>query len=252
MAASCIPNQGNVYAFNRNLGIEIIVARGKSASFSTHTHISTLNILLMRSGRIRFFADANERDIKAGDTVIIQPHQAHRLQTADQFSMVTLSLHCSLFAPTRPIEQCRSIQEFLNAMIRFGHLSVLERTAFLQAMEKVSIKSHNSDDSLSRLRQSLEDNPEYSISLDEMAQTAHMEKGHLIRRFKKRYGITPHCFVTQNRIRMARRHLLGNNSLTESALMAGFYDQSHFIRNFKKLHGLTPTEYLLAARPMQA
>lgn len=37
-----------------------------------------------------------------------------------------------------------------------------------------------------------------------------------------------------------------NGSLTDMALITGFYDQSHFINYFRKIIKMTPSKYLIA------
>lgn len=251
MAVSQPSSKGNVFAFDRSTGAEIVISGGDSISYSTHTHVSTLCILLVRDGRIRLFLDSSEHYLEANHAVVIQPHRVHRLQSLGRFTLVTLCLKDTLFTPGMSVKQRNNVKRFLNAMFVDDYLSKQEENTFYELARKVFLSASDSNDSLSLLRKSLEDNPENPVTLDDMAQAAHIEKCHLIRRFKARYGITPHTFITQNRLRKARRHLVCRHSLTESALMSGFYDQSHFIRNFKKLHGITPSDYLRACHPVQ-
>lgn len=251
MPTPCTPRQDNLFVFNRGIGMELVIAAGSSAAFPPHTHVSTLNILLVRKGRIRLRDSAGEQQLHAGDTAIIQPDRAHGLHAAGAFAVLTLSLNRVLYTPQLAAPHRRSVQAFLNALVRSGYLSTRETRLLSSAAGAASLDSREYNDPLSLLRQTLEENPERIFPLDAMAQTAHLDKGHFIRLFKKRYRITPHGFVTQNRLRQARRLLLRSRSLTESALKAGFYDQSHFIRFFKKLHRMTPKEYVRACRPLQ-
>ena len=89
----------------------------------------------------------------------------------------------------------------------------------------------------------IEDNPEVELNINTMSEKTYISKYHLIRQFKKEVGLTPHKFQIQNRVRKAQ-HILNNNySITEAALMTGFYDESHFIRHFKNIMRITPTDY---------
>lgn len=104
------------------------------------------------------------------------------------------------------------------------------------------------------IKKQLEQQPQLSFSLDEMARTVHLSKYHFLRCFKQAFGLTPHQFQLQNRVRQAQRLLPTAQNLTEVALDIGFCDQSHFIRNFEKHLGLTPTAYKAACQslPRQA
>jgi AraC-like DNA-binding protein len=96
---------------------------------------------------------------------------------------------------------------------------------------------------LGRARDYLADNYEQKILLGDLARVAGLTKFHLLRSFTRRYGLTPHAFLTHVRISKARAQLQNGRRLTGVEL--GFYDQSHFIRAFGKIVGTTPTTYAL-------
>jgi AraC-like DNA-binding protein len=83
-----------------------------------------------------------------------------------------------------------------------------------------------------------------TISLDELAQKAQVDRYALIRRFGRRFNTTPHAW--QNMLRMnAAKHLLENAvTIAETALEVGFYDQSHFTKHFKETFGITPKQFI--------
>ena len=61
------------------------------------------------------------------------------------------------------------------------------------------------------------------------------------RSFRATTGMTPHAFVTEHRLMVARDRLLrGDTSVTEIALSVGFSNISHFRRLFRRRYGLTP------------
>ena len=85
---------------------------------------------------------------------------------------------------------------------------------------------------------------EEPISLDMLAQNAHLSKFYFLRLFKKQTGLTPHQYIITQRIYKAKALILQGKSLLESALDSGFNDQSHFIRSFKKIYGYSPKTLL--------
>lgn len=107
-------------------------------------------------------------------------------------------------------------------------------------------KEFEIDDAFASTRDLLESNPENELKLDALSQISCTSKYHFIRQFKKDIGLTPHQFQIQNRIRKAQHLLLQKHTITEVALVIGFYDQSHFNKCFKKIVGITPSEYLQA------
>jgi AraC-like DNA-binding protein len=93
----------------------------------------------------------------------------------------------------------------------------------------------------------MERHAQEAMSLDDVAAHAGLSPSHLIRCFKRQYAITPHGFLTDCRIRRAKRELLLGYPLAEVALRCRFADQAHFQRTFKRLTAATPRQYVLSA-----
>ena len=102
--------------------------------------------------------------------------------------------------------------------------------------------SDNYEDAVTRLndlRKSILENPENIYLIEQMAHDACISPFHMIREFKKAFGLTPHQFQMQCKVRKAQK-LLAEKSASEVTYDAGFYDQSHMDRCFKKVVGLSP------------
>ena len=87
--------------------------------------------------------------------------------------------------------------------------------------------------------------------IEEMAKDAGISPYHMIRKFKKAFGLTPHQFQIQCKVRKAQRLLEQKKSIAEVTYEAGFYDQSHLDRCFQKIVGMTPKEYKEASSPSE-
>jgi AraC family transcriptional regulator len=82
------------------------------------------------------------------------------------------------------------------------------------------------------------------IGLDELATEACLSPFHFSRLFRKATGLSPHRYVTERRVREAKRKLAeGRLSLAEIALDSGFGSQGNFNRIFRKRTGLTPGQF---------
>ena len=68
----------------------------------------------------------------------------------------------------------------------------------------------------------------------------------IVRAFARELGTTPHAYVVQCRVRLARQFLLRGQTLATAAQRAGFADQSHMTRAFVRQFGITPGRYLAA------
>jgi AraC-like DNA-binding protein len=96
------------------------------------------------------------------------------------------------------------------------------------------------DDGLDRVRDRLADSPFDAPTLDELAALAGMGKFRLLRRFRRRFGVTPHDWLVQRRADRARESIRCGASLAEAAAACGFADQSHMTRAFVQRFGFTP------------
>ncbi|THF70928.1 AraC family transcriptional regulator [Deinococcus sp. Arct2-2] len=68
----------------------------------------------------------------------------------------------------------------------------------------------------------------------------------LIRAFNEELGFTPHEYLMLWRTEQARHFIRRGETLAQTALLCGFYDQPHLNRHFKRVYGLTPAQYAFA------
>lgn len=92
----------------------------------------------------------------------------------------------------------------------------------------------------------LRDAPEDPASLSDLASLSGISRFQLLRGFQRETGVTPHAYIVQLRVRLARRLLARGETPAEAALMAGFADQSHLTRAFVRQFGITPGRYQAA------
>jgi AraC family transcriptional regulator len=81
------------------------------------------------------------------------------------------------------------------------------------------------------------------ITLDALAAAVNLSPYHFARAFRATTGMTPHVFVIEHRLMVARDRLLrGDDSVPRVAVSVGFSNISHFRRLFRRRYGLTPAE----------
>lgn len=81
------------------------------------------------------------------------------------------------------------------------------------------------------------------LSLEQVARAIGCSRFTLIRGFRRDYGITPHAFLIDCRIRCGQHALKRGADIAETALSCRFADQAHFQRTFKRLTAATPQQY---------
>lgn len=100
-----------------------------------------------------------------------------------------------------------------------------------------------------RLVEYIEQHLDQPLALGELAQLAALSEYHFARMFSTSFGLPPHRYVLQRRLRRARELLLHSGMpLGEIALACGFASASHFSNRFRQAFGAAPG-LLRAARP---
>jgi AraC-like DNA-binding protein len=82
------------------------------------------------------------------------------------------------------------------------------------------------------------------LHLDALASQIGVSKFHLIRLFKKSFGLTPHQYLIERRLNRALE-LLPKMPVNEVAAAIGFSDASSFGKAFKQKFGITPSLFKL-------
>ena len=90
----------------------------------------------------------------------------------------------------------------------------------------------------------IDENYSESITLDKLAEIAHVNKYYLVHTFSKEYGISPINYLISRRIAESK-HLLSetDHSLSQISHMLGFSSPSYFSQSFRRLEGITPKAY---------
>lgn len=101
---------------------------------------------------------------------------------------------------------------------------------------------------IARARSLIDDDPASAISLADLAQVSGLGRFQLLRGFARAIGLTPHAYLIQRRVELARRLIIEGAALADAAAAAGFSDQSHMTRAFARRYGLTPGAYATARR----
>lgn len=200
----------------KNDRIECVRYKDWRKSYPPHTHTGHMTVGYIEEGRVCMVLNGEAKIYGAGERFQIPPNTLHEIKTVGDecYSMVVLCT--ALEADEIVAEDCARDYE-----------SIVAR--------------------LDELQKSILENPENIYLIEQMAHDACISPFHMIREFKKAFGLTPHQFQMQCKVRKAQK-LLEERPAAEVTFDAGFYDQSHMDRCFKKVVGLSPKEYKRAVK----
>ncbi|WP_171112892.1 MULTISPECIES: AraC family transcriptional regulator [unclassified Streptomyces] len=94
-----------------------------------------------------------------------------------------------------------------------------------------------------RAREVLEARMAEPPSLERLAGELGTSPFALLRAFRESYGMPPHAWLTDARVRRARRLLDAGTAPAEAATLVGFTDQPHLNRHFSRIVGVPPGAY---------
>ncbi|MFJ4966245.1 Transcriptional activator NphR [Streptomyces sp. ADI96-02] len=94
-----------------------------------------------------------------------------------------------------------------------------------------------------RARAALEERMAAPPTLEALAAELDTSSFALLRAFKKEYGMPPHTWLTDARVRRARRMLDAGAAPADVAATVGFTDQPHLNRHFTRIVGVPPGAY---------
>ncbi|WP_170107076.1 AraC family transcriptional regulator [Roseibium marinum] len=236
-------------------------------SFPRHTH-DEYGIGFMVSGGHESWSGRGHVEASTGDVITVNPGEVHdglgRKGAPRQWKMLFLDLAII----GRYAETDRSGQEFTNPVLSDRQTcaaiaqavtalsSPTEEEAFaeeclilaLAAIGKVPVhrgKTGRPDYSWA-VRCALDKiaaEADGALNLADLADAAGVSRFQLLRRFSAEVGTTPHNYLIQYRVNLARRKIRAGHPLAEAAVSSGFADQSHMTRAFVRQYGLSPGHF---------
>ncbi|NOI79479.1 AraC family transcriptional regulator [Vibrio tubiashii] len=251
--------------------IEMRIASQSTACYAAHSH-DEFSFGIIQQGKADYRNHNSTHHIGRGDIVTINPADVHSCNPeAGTWS------YSMLFVDTK---QMGAIQREILGQFQAGYSA--DYTPFRHAFERSEpIKNHylalfndlqseasqlqvqtrlydfieavhaqssmevkpSPSSSLKRVQEKLLDDVSQIHQLDHLAQEAQMSRYQLLRAFKHYYGLPPHAYLMDEKIKRAKVMLKSGQEIAEVAQELGFSDQAHFQRQFKKKIAVTPKFY---------
>ena len=233
----------------------------------THNHLELFYII---GGKGQFLIQDQLHPVNVNNLVIINPNVSHtedslnaqpleyivlgiegiELATGDnsngKFCMLdhfeSVEISSCLRNILREMEQkqtgfedvCQACMEMLIIrLMRKISLSVPAESQFTAGNRQCALVKHYIDQHFKE-----------SLSLEQLADKAHMNKYYLAHTFKEEYGVSPINYMITRRI-VESKYLLAETdlSLSQIAAVLGFSSSSYFSQSFRNAEGMSPTEY---------
>ena len=273
MAAKAADDQSvKFWSLPQAPGIELLRAKYTTQNFSRHIH-DGYAFGVIEQGALAFSYRGEHLVAPAGAINLVIPGEAHDGQAATpdgwSYRMFYLApdlleqVAAELFGQTRrPFFSAGVIHDAnLASQISIVHRG-LESKAVMKLEQESSVlnllatfitryserRTELESDKQEALavklvQEYIEAHYNANISLQDLVQVCHLSSFYLIRVFRQHFGVPPHVFQKQVRIRRAKEYLAQGCLPVTVAHETGFVDQSHFSRQFKQITGLTPGQY---------
>lgn len=270
--AHLIPGDtANFWRESRYDELECLAARFRTHIYERHTH-ETYVIGCITAGRKRFELAGIQYAGRAGDLCFVNPdvvHDGRPEQDGYTYRMIypgtallaDLAADMTGNAPrgtltfrphvvhdpelsaqfTRAHRALENTQTALYADEAMLH--VLQKILGRYAKLTIPDKPPSERRAVRRAREYLAANVTENVDLATLAGVSGLSRSHLIRAFKRDTGLTPHAFLVDRRVRLARQLLLGGDTPISAAATVGFADQAHMTRAFKARVGVTPGRF---------
>jgi AraC-like DNA-binding protein len=254
-------------------GLECLAARFRSHVYERHTH-ETFVIGTIIAGCERFELAGVQYTARGGDLCFVHPDTVHDGRPEGEGyayrmiypSAAQLATHAAELTGRAP----RGTLTFPEPVVHDPEMSAafvaahqaMERRAsnletdeaMITVMARILVrhaklvpsqlgKPLRERPGVARARDYLAANLTENVDLETLAGVAGFSRSHLIRAFRADIGLTPHAFMIDRRVRLARRMLLSGRALVEVAVASGFADQAHMTRAFKVRIGTTPGSF---------
>ncbi len=245
--------------------MEIKSGAEKAYSIRRHSH-GELAFGFVEEGSSRILCHPLEFDLVVNDAILIPPEIIHLCQPGDtsqfKFKMLFVDpewIQETFGLDTPAIKAQKSLlspQDLkLKSQFFYGFTSdqdPLQRESnavlfFARLLFDIfclaPVKEKKLKKNILLAKNYLDHNFTQNIQLGDLEKICNQSKFSILRKFSQTYHLTPHAYVLNKRINLAKSILRKNHTVADTAVMCGFFDQSHFVKTFRKYVGVNPVDY---------
>lgn len=245
-----------------------------------HRH-EAYELYLFLRGNVNFYIENSCYRLEPGDLLVINPEEMHRSFSLDEteYERITINLQKSylhrISTPATHLSACFDYrpkgkgnivhleEAQLKQLLKFtsdleealdsdaygtdiqancciAQILLLTNTVFQNAS---FIPTDIMPELVRKTMDYIETHLAQDITLEQLADTFHLNSTYISRRFKKHTGLTLRSYIVDRRIALAKSYLCEGLSITEACYQSGFSDYANFIRTFTKTVGISPGRF---------
>ena len=209
--------------------------------------------------------DGETYTVEKGDVYLLKPGSNHKYwaDPKNPYTKMWINFHCDIFAKTIEAMGIDKIvkfpkifcEELFEELLRIEEKSLFHNSIAFEVMEillKIATRLHkavhwpnnNIPEQINNIKYYLDRSLYENITIEDICEKYLLSKTYVISNFKKYFGMTPHQYLIDRKIKLSTT-LLSNKtkSLTEIANILSFYDLYHFSKTFKQIMKVSPSEY---------
>lgn len=259
----------------RNLAVPHIEIRnvedGRTFTHGSHSH-ATFSIGAIMAGQSSYLNGHSTRNISAGSVVLMNPGVVHacnplhdqawayRMFYVDAGWLASVQRREGIGAMDgfTPFAETYSTDSVLFAeldalyltLTQSGTATYIMQAAVLKFFQGLVARQNTANDhaacvpnKITQAADFIREHCTHALRLEDIAAAVQLSPSYLIRTFKAHYGFTPHGYLIDCRLQLARDGLRRGYGIAEVAAQAGFADQAHLQRLFKRALAATPGQY---------
>lgn len=219
----------------------------------------TLHFVISGSGTLEI--NNNKYFVKEGQMFFIPPDTKMRYYPDKEnpweyvwfsFKGDRIKEYCSLMglSDVSPVCKCKHFQKInfvlkksIDLLIKgeSGYFGIL--SAFYEIIDISTALSPLND--IQRVRKIIDENcASPAFSIEQLCRDVGISHVHLLRLFKKAYGVTLVKYIIEKRLELAKELLQTSDlSVSSVAYSCGFSDEVHFMKTFKQKTGVSALKY---------
>ena len=211
------------------------------------------------SGKGRLYDKYGTHEIEEGELFIIRNGES-TLYCADEknpWEYIWIAFHgnaCDLFSTEKSVYSFPFLlKEKLKENVFSKNTSPYIYTSIIyELMEHLFSEKSEAGDIPMLIKRYIDYNYMYEISVSSLGKIYSFDRSYLFKIFKARYKMGIKDYITDVRIKNAKRFLSDGISVSKCAAMVGYNDEFNFSRAFKKRVGTAPSKWKISEKERAA